>query len=311
MNEMKKVILTMTVVAFSTSCLAQSSSAHSPDLDQDGVVGMNDLLILLTAFGDFDMDFDGVWDSVDLCIDTVACNYDDIPTTACEYLDALEVCGGNCALDTNGDGECDEFYGSCGGEESLSYNDFTYDLVSIDNRCWLAQNLRSGTFTNGDSIPFISESEDWVSLDSSGYTLPMSSNSEWIESHGFLYNGLAIIDDRGLCPTGWSIPWSNELSSLIAFEGAAAVRASEFDSPPWNGTNSTGFSAVPAGWIDNSGVRYGFLSWSIFWAKDVTEYDWPPNTLLNNVWLNSTNYVSYDAQPLSYGMSVRCIKDFE
>ncbi|HAW73678.1 MAG TPA: hypothetical protein DCX00_07655 [Flavobacteriales bacterium] len=311
MNEMKKVILTMAVVVFSTSCIAQSSSATSPDLNQDGVVGMNDLLILLTAFGDFDVDFDGVWDSVDLCVDTLACNYDNNPTSACEYLDALAVCGGNCASDINGDGECDEFYGSCEGEVSLFYNGYNYNLVSIDNRCWLAQNLRSSTFSNGDSIPFISESEDWVSLDSAGYTLPILNNSEWIESYGSLYNGFAVIDNRGLCPAGWSIPSINELSSLIALEGAAAIRASEFDSPAWNGTNSTGFSAVPAGWIDNSGVQYGLLGWSIIWASDVTEYDWPPTILLDNVWLDSSNYISYDAQSFSYGMSVRCIKDTE
>lgn len=38
------------------------------DLDQDGVIGINDLLILLSAFGDTDLDFDGIYDSVDDCV---------------------------------------------------------------------------------------------------------------------------------------------------------------------------------------------------------------------------------------------------
>ena len=38
------------------------------DLDMDGFVGVSDLLALLSAFGDTDLDFDGIYDSVDDCV---------------------------------------------------------------------------------------------------------------------------------------------------------------------------------------------------------------------------------------------------
>ena len=41
---------------------------HHPIYNEDGVVGMSDLLTLLSYFGDFDLDSDGIWDSVDDCV---------------------------------------------------------------------------------------------------------------------------------------------------------------------------------------------------------------------------------------------------
>ena len=70
MNEMKKVILTLVVLAVSVSASAQSIYADSwdPDADADGNVGVTDLLALLSVFGDYDLDNDGIWDSVDDCV---------------------------------------------------------------------------------------------------------------------------------------------------------------------------------------------------------------------------------------------------
>ena len=47
---------------------AQQACEPTADLTQDGVVGISDLLNLLSAFGDTDLDFDGIYDSVDDCV---------------------------------------------------------------------------------------------------------------------------------------------------------------------------------------------------------------------------------------------------
>ena len=68
MNEMKKVILTMVVAVLATSGMAQSDCGELLDSNQDGMIGVEDLMNLLSHFGDSDFDFDGVFDSVDDCV---------------------------------------------------------------------------------------------------------------------------------------------------------------------------------------------------------------------------------------------------
>ena len=60
------------------------------DWDGDYVVTVTDFLMMLSVYGDTDVDLDGVWDSGDDCVDTNACNYADPSET---YIDILGVCG--------------------------------------------------------------------------------------------------------------------------------------------------------------------------------------------------------------------------
>ena len=79
-----------------------------PDSNADGLIGIGDLLDLLSVFGDTDYDEDGVFDSVDDCLDLEACNYAANPTEPCGFIDALGECGGGCEADTDGDDICDD-----------------------------------------------------------------------------------------------------------------------------------------------------------------------------------------------------------
>lgn len=79
-----------------------------PDSNDDSLIGVDDLLMFLSVFGDTDYDSDGVFDSADDCVDQAACNYQANPSEECEYLDVLGICGGGCQTDNNQDGECDD-----------------------------------------------------------------------------------------------------------------------------------------------------------------------------------------------------------
>ena len=50
------------------------------DWDGDYVVTVTDFLMMLSVYGDTDVDLDGVWDSGDDCVDTNACNYANEPS---------------------------------------------------------------------------------------------------------------------------------------------------------------------------------------------------------------------------------------
>ena len=116
---MKKLITILFAVALGLNLSAQDECEPSPDLNQDGVVGMNDLLTLLSAFGDFDLDFDGIWDSVDDCIGV---------------YDPCGVCNGT-GEDADEDGLCDDV-DDCVGE---------YDECGDVHVCGRACNSRRST----------------------------------------------------------------------------------------------------------------------------------------------------------------------
>lgn len=63
-----KQIIASVLVALPIFLNAQQVCDPTADLNQDGVVGISDLLNLLIAFGDTDLDFDGIYDSVDDCV---------------------------------------------------------------------------------------------------------------------------------------------------------------------------------------------------------------------------------------------------
>ena len=71
------------LASFGCLLFAQSDCPNPYDGNGDGAVTINDLLDLLGLFGDVDTDQDGIWDSVDDCVDTSACNYAAEPTAPC------------------------------------------------------------------------------------------------------------------------------------------------------------------------------------------------------------------------------------
>ena len=111
---MKKLLTILFAVALGLNLSAQTACPPAQDANQDGVIGVDDLMDLLSHWGDTDFDFDGVYDSVDLCTDEGACNYLSNPTEDCLYLDAIGACGGDWSqLGDDIDGEAADDYSGC------------------------------------------------------------------------------------------------------------------------------------------------------------------------------------------------------
>ena len=94
------------------------------------------------------------------------------------------------------------------------------------------------------------------------------------------------MDDRGLCPTGWSVPSDSEFLELEMYAGLEEVEASNTgwrgdgvaavlkSNSGWyengNGVNSANFDSRPAGYRGGSGHRNaGGLSY--FWTSSAEE----------------------------------------
>ena len=170
-----------------------------------------------------------------------------------------------------------------------------YNTVEIGNQIWFAENLN-----------FEKSSSWWY-----------NNSSVNGDEYGRLYNWLSA---RTACPTGWHLPSDDEWKEL---EMSLGMSQSEVDMAGWrgtdegekmkstygwisngNGTNSSGFNALPGG-NRNSNSDFEYMGlWCLFW----TDTPWSTNAIYRLLSYNEDrirryNYNIYDAY------SVRCVKD--
>lgn len=89
-----------------------------------------------------------------------------------------------------------------------------YQTVEIGSQVWMAENLRTSTYRNGDDIPIGLSNSDWYSANGGAAAFQ---DSEMLESYGMVYNWYAVDDTRGLCPEGWHVPSDDEWVILLDY----------------------------------------------------------------------------------------------
>ena len=209
------------------------------------------------------------------------------------------------------DGSCENLIG-CTQGDSLTYQLFTYDLVTIGDQCWFVQNLEATQYRNGDGIQNLQDNTEWTSTNvgSVGAWCDYSNNDGYAHAYGKLYNWYAVNDARGLCPNGWHVPTDGEWTILSDFLGGSQyagtpLKASPQDVPGWNGTNESGFSALPGGLRSD---YYGYFS-----NAGDHGYWWSSSPVGGTALYRSLGFSNPDIDRGSvnpqYGFSVRCLRD--
>jgi uncharacterized protein (TIGR02145 family) len=89
-----------------------------------------------------------------------------------------------------------------------------YKTVVIGEQEWMAENLRTSKYANGDAIPNIEDRIDWVNT-SSGASCSLNNNLAEDIITGKIYNWHAIIDSRNVCPTGWHVAQKTDWDKLL------------------------------------------------------------------------------------------------
>ena len=201
----------------------------------------------------------------------------------------------------------------------------TIPSVKIGNQVWMTKNLNVSKFRNGDPIPEVRSKEEWVKAVENGqpgWCYYENNPANWAK-YGKLYNWYAVIDIRGLCPTGWHVPSDAEWTVLTDYLGGENVAGVKMKSTSgWdnngNGTNSSGFSGLPGGYLTDFGPFAGVDRNGCWWSS--TEYyAWPRKAVgraqppKRLAWYRN---LAHDAGsvyrndfPTGPGMSVRCLKD--
>ena len=202
----------------------------------------------------------------------------------------------------------------------------TYNTVQIGTQCWAQSNLKVSKYRNGDNIPTGLSDSAWFTTTSGAYAI--YDNDPVNESlFGKLYNHCAVMDNRGLCPTGWHVPSSVEWTTLfnnlgvIGIAGGALKSTATLPTPGgWHypnshATNSSGFTALPGGYRFEGGDFMGMALYGNWWSTSFPAGS-PPSTcgqpwaIARNTEMNSANTVVYQHIAVrTNGFSVRCLKD--
>lgn len=89
----------------------------------------------------------------------------------------------------------------------------SYPVIMVGDHCWMARNLVTSRYRNGDRILNVSNSVNWSRLESGAWAYYDNSRTRG-ESFGKLYNGYAARDRRGVCPDGWQVPVDNHWNTV-------------------------------------------------------------------------------------------------
>jgi uncharacterized protein (TIGR02145 family) len=87
-----------------------------------------------------------------------------------------------------------------------------YRAVRIGNQCWMAENLRTGTYRNGIGIPNVINGTSWMQMTSAG-CCSLENNTSNDAVHGKIYNGF-VAANPNICPFGWHMPTDAEWQQL-------------------------------------------------------------------------------------------------
>jgi uncharacterized protein (TIGR02145 family) len=207
------------------------------------------------------------------------------------------------------EGECSDGPAQCGGQSTVTFDGHTYALVGIGTQCWFKENLRSDHYRNGDAIPGDLSEVQWSST-TSGAMAVYNNDAANLATYGRLYNWYATQDNRGLCPAGFHVPSDDEWYTLEHFLGGSSVagtamKTSPTDTPSWDGSNTSGFSGLPAGFRSYGGDCYdlgrlGYL-WSTFPTGGVA--------IFRSLYAEETHVYRSSSYLPQNGFSVRCVRD--
>jgi uncharacterized protein (TIGR02145 family) len=219
---------------------------------------------------------------------------------------------------------------TCGTSIVSDVDGNSYNTVQIGTQCWTQSNLKVSKYRNGDNIPTGLSDTAWENTTAGAYAIyandPVNNGL-----YGKLYNDYAVMDSRGLCPTGWHVPTDGEWNVMVKYldpnadtacngcwqsgivGGALKSTAIQptpggWNSPNTGATNSSGFSAGPGGLRNFDGGFYGVGNLGGWWSSSLPGTDAYGRHLNHHTGtIERNNYGYHGFRRL--GFSVRCLRD--
>lgn len=174
----------------------------------------------------------------------------------------------------------------------------TYPIVKIGTQYWMAANLNTTKYMNGNKI---TKKTSTFSEPAGYYT---SNNNNF-------YNAAAVNTGK-LVPVGWKIPSETEWSALKEYlkNNASLMKAGEWNKDKSPVNNNSGFNGVPVGFFikseDETTMKYannGYLA--DYWEMKNTENEISSNSALL---FYEHNEITLNGSASNKALSVRCIR---
>ncbi len=190
---------------------------------------------------------------------------------------------------------------NCG---TVTYEGKTYNTIMIGDQCWLKENLNVGTRIAGNTNQTNNSTIEKYCYDN------LETNCD---TYGGLYQWNEAMQysttagTKGICPEGWHIPTLAELQKLDALvnKNSNTLKAVGQGTGAGVGTNTSGFSALLAGYRSNTGNFSSLGGSTYFWSS--TEFS-SSNAYYMHLSSNNSNVGLYNINK-AYGFSVRCVQD--
>jgi len=197
----------------------------------------------------------------------------------------------------------------------MDYDENVYNTVKIGDQLWMAENLQTLRYSNGDLI----ETTTPATLDISGESSPAyqwayDANVIIASDYGRLYTWYAATDGRNVCPAGWHVPSDPDWTALETTIGGFSIGGSklkEYGNSHWispynvDANNETCFRALPGGYRNETGA-FSYIENTGYWWS-ATEGD------VNSAWIRSLTVQSAEVSRVDFlknnGASLRCVKN--
>jgi uncharacterized protein (TIGR02145 family) len=183
-----------------------------------------------------------------------------------------------------------------------------YPTFKFGNQEWFLINLKTAKYKNGEPINEAAQEIIWRTAKTGAWCY--YKNDKGFDDIGKLYNGYAILDKRGICPEGWSVPTNQEWQKLIDFLGGRKNAVDQLKSSDgWyqgkNGNSNSIFSGYPLGSRNVKGEFAGNANYTDWWTSTMTS--------TYSLYIRSLSFSNDDVYEdifnYNYGLSVRCIKN--
>jgi len=194
-----------------------------------------------------------------------------------------------------------------------------YEVVKIGTQVWMAENLKSSNYRNGDPIGTTTPARLDISAESTPkYQWSYEGDEAKVAIYGRIYTWYAANDSRNVCPSGWHVPTDAEFRSLENNYGGEFLAGGKlkeaglthWESPNYAADNSSSFSGLPAGLHWNNYLRpeeifQGIGQIGSFWSStsSASTLAWSHGL----IYTNASIYIMSSDKKVGY--SVRCIKD--
>ena len=183
-----------------------------------------------------------------------------------------------------------------------------YNRGIIGTQEWLLENLRTTRLNDGTEIPEITDYIEWTLSTASSFCWYNNDAASSKKTYGALYNWYAV-NTGNLCPAGWHVATGQDWAVLLNYSGGNAIAGKKLKemgtahwfSPNTDATNEFGFSALPGGARDGTGVFTPTGWWGGIWNST------DPGSVMIFHYLD----IWVDSGPIDprSGFSVRCVKD--